>query len=144
MGVVMGRPKGDGETPKRNVRVPDEVWEPAKAHAKADHTDLSKVIVAALRQYGTQGTIPLASDLVSREIAAADARAAAQRRMSASPQQAHLSTYVANDKALLDSAEVSRLLRILGAAYGLSAELGQVANQLDAQALLALDEQRGA
>ena len=40
-----------GRTPVRNLRVPDEVWDPALANAKAAGTDLTKVIVAYLKRY---------------------------------------------------------------------------------------------
>ena len=40
-----------GTTPLRNIRVPDEVWKPALDNARHEGTDLTKVIVAYLRQY---------------------------------------------------------------------------------------------
>lgn len=45
-----------GFTPVRNVRVPDEVWDPALANAKAAGTDLTKVIVAYLKRYNAAAT----------------------------------------------------------------------------------------
>lgn len=40
-----------GSTPLRSVRVPDEVWQAAKARAEAEGTTVSAVIVAAVRKY---------------------------------------------------------------------------------------------
>ena len=37
--------------PIRTVRVPDEVWEAAKAKAEAEGRTVSEVILAALRRY---------------------------------------------------------------------------------------------
>ncbi|MFI9200146.1 hypothetical protein [Streptomyces sp. NPDC053048] len=56
-----------------------------------------------------------------------------------------MKTFIAGDKVLFDSAEVSRLLRALGATYRSSViaeELEQFANQLDMAALEALDAQQ--
>jgi hypothetical protein len=39
-------------TPKRNFRVPDDVWNAAKARADAEGTNLTAVLVAALIEYG--------------------------------------------------------------------------------------------
>lgn len=39
------------ETPSRNVRVEDEIWDPAAAAAKANGENLSVVIRRALIQY---------------------------------------------------------------------------------------------
>lgn len=44
----MGRPKGDGETPKRNIRVPDGLWQDAKTKAKAEGVTITDVVVAAM------------------------------------------------------------------------------------------------
>lgn len=38
-------------TPLRNIRVPDDVWQAAKARAESEGTSVSAVIVAALRRY---------------------------------------------------------------------------------------------
>lgn len=40
-----------GETKNRNVRIDDEIWEPAAAAAKANGENLSVVIRRALVQY---------------------------------------------------------------------------------------------
>jgi predicted HicB family RNase H-like nuclease len=40
-----------GETPGRNIRVPDNVWKAAQAKAKAEERSLTDVIVAYLRRY---------------------------------------------------------------------------------------------
>ena len=40
-------------TPLRNVRVPDDVWLPAKARARYERVPLASVIVGALRDYGS-------------------------------------------------------------------------------------------
>lgn len=45
-----GRPK-TGETPIRGVRVPDGVWNDAKAKAAADGTTITEVINGCLRRY---------------------------------------------------------------------------------------------
>ncbi|MEW2578321.1 hypothetical protein [Streptomyces syringium] len=160
----MGRPKSNGETPKHNVRVPDDVWTAAKERAKKDHTNVSAVIVTALRQYAAQGTIPLSDALASQLIKHADKRAATQRHILISdellaltrekamdapagpvfPRRVQMTKHIAGGKVLLDSAEVTRLLRALGGAYrspALTAELDQIADELDMAALTALDGQ---
>lgn len=38
-------------TPVRTVRVPDELWEAAKAKAERDETTVGAVLIAALRRY---------------------------------------------------------------------------------------------
>jgi predicted DNA binding CopG/RHH family protein len=38
-------------TPLRNLRVPDDLWQAAKAKAAAEGTTLTAVLVAALRRY---------------------------------------------------------------------------------------------
>jgi len=159
----MGRPK-TGETPKRNVRVPDDVWNAAKKRAAQDHIKVSTVVVAALRQYAADGTIPLPGALTSRLIDQADARAAAQRRISLPdeiialvrekaadapsgpvfPRRVQMTTHVADGRALLDAAEVTRLLRAVAGSYRSSTvaeELEQIADQIDMTALTALDKQ---
>lgn len=159
----MARPKGQGETPKHNVRVPDDVWNPAKERAKREQTKITTVIVSALRQYAADGTIPLSDALTSRLIAQADARARAQRgplplpdtavaRLRelkqdvpagpVFPRQVQMRTYLAGEKVLFDSAQVSKLLRSLAALSVTAAELEQMADQLDMAALTALDDQR--
>ena len=40
-----------GETPRRSIRVDDEVWNAAKAKADAEGRSVTDVIVAALRRY---------------------------------------------------------------------------------------------
>lgn len=40
-----------GQTPSRNLRVPDGIWSAAKAKAKAEGRTLTEVIVAYLRRY---------------------------------------------------------------------------------------------
>lgn len=40
-------------TPLRNVRVPDEVWDAARARAESEGTTVSAVVLAALREYVT-------------------------------------------------------------------------------------------
>jgi hypothetical protein len=40
-----------GSTPIRYVRVPDEIWEPALAQAKADDTSLAELIREWLLEY---------------------------------------------------------------------------------------------
>lgn len=49
----MGRP-ATGQTPVRNVRVPDEIWRPALANARAEGKTLTEVIVAALQAYNAE------------------------------------------------------------------------------------------
>lgn len=46
----MPRPK-TGETPNRNLRVPDEIWEPALANAQADGTTITNVLTRYLQRY---------------------------------------------------------------------------------------------
>jgi hypothetical protein len=38
-------------TPPRSVRVPDELWDAAKAKAAAEGRTITDVVVAALRRY---------------------------------------------------------------------------------------------
>lgn len=47
----VGRP-ATGKTKLRNFRANDDVWEPALARAHAEGTDLTKVLVAFLKEYG--------------------------------------------------------------------------------------------
>lgn len=47
----VGRP-ATGKTKLRNIRATDEVWKPALARAHAEGTDLTKVLVAFLKEYG--------------------------------------------------------------------------------------------
>ncbi|MCP9205485.1 hypothetical protein [Streptomyces cucumeris] len=134
----MPRPK-TGETPKRNVRVPADVWTAAKDRAKNDGTNISTVVVSALRQYAADGTIPLSDALTTRLIAHADARANAQRNQPPSAPQVQLRTFIApeQDMVMLDATEVSRLLRDLGTSYQ-APELARLADTLDEQAQQAL------
>lgn len=46
----MARP-ATGKTPVRNLRVPDELWEPALAKAQAEGTTLTEVIKKYLTRY---------------------------------------------------------------------------------------------
>lgn len=46
----MARPK-TGETPIRNVRVPDGVWNAVKAKAEAEGRTITDVVVTALHRY---------------------------------------------------------------------------------------------
>lgn len=48
----MARPK-TGETPIRNVRVPDGVWNAVKAKAKAEGRTITDVVVTALHRYAS-------------------------------------------------------------------------------------------
>ncbi|MEU8717503.1 hypothetical protein [Streptomyces sp. NPDC048663] len=49
---MVGRP-ATGQTKVRNVRVPDGLWDAAKAKAKAEGRTLTEVIVSALHRYVT-------------------------------------------------------------------------------------------
>jgi hypothetical protein len=51
--VVMPRP-ATGETPKRNIRVPDDVWNAAKARALTEGRTIAKVVNGQLARYGAQ------------------------------------------------------------------------------------------
>lgn len=46
----MGRP-ATGKTPNRNIRIADDVWNPAKEIAEVEGTNITAVIKAALRRY---------------------------------------------------------------------------------------------
>lgn len=50
----------DGHTPRRTVRVPDEVWDAAKRQAMLRNEDVSKAIVRFLQEYGRPGVAPAA------------------------------------------------------------------------------------
>lgn len=39
------------DTPRRTVRIPDEVWSAAVAKARAEGTTVTAVVIAALRRY---------------------------------------------------------------------------------------------
>lgn len=46
------------KTPARAVRVPDDLWDAAKAKADAEATTVSAVIVAALKRFTTRPPKP--------------------------------------------------------------------------------------
>ncbi len=48
----------DGHTPRRTVRVPDEVWDAAKRQAMLRNEDVSKAIVRFLQEYARPGVAP--------------------------------------------------------------------------------------
>jgi predicted DNA binding CopG/RHH family protein len=48
--MTRGRP-ATGQTPLRNIRVPDDLWTAAKQKAAAEGTTLSAVLVACLKRY---------------------------------------------------------------------------------------------
>ena len=48
----MTRPAGSGHTPPRSVRVPDDVWQAAKAEAERRGETVTDAVVRALRRYG--------------------------------------------------------------------------------------------
>lgn len=54
-GGIRPRPARSGqliaETPRRTVRVPNDLWDAAKAHAAADGATLTDVVVQALVDY---------------------------------------------------------------------------------------------
>jgi predicted HicB family RNase H-like nuclease len=56
--VIAGRrpynPPGPNDTPNRNVRVSDEVWDAAMARAVAEGVSVSSVVRDALELYGQQ------------------------------------------------------------------------------------------
>lgn len=47
----LGRPVATGTTTSRNVRIPDDIWKPAMAIAKARGDTLTDVIEQALKRY---------------------------------------------------------------------------------------------
>lgn len=49
---------GDAHTPRRTVRVPDDVWEHAKACAEAEGTTVSAHIVKSLRKWRPKPVTP--------------------------------------------------------------------------------------
>lgn len=49
--ATLGRVPNTPGTPRRTIRVPDELWKAASERAKADGQDLSAVIRAYLEQY---------------------------------------------------------------------------------------------
>lgn len=48
-------PSTEGHTPRRTVRVPDEVWDAAKRQAMLRNEDVSKAVVRFLQEYGRPG-----------------------------------------------------------------------------------------
>ncbi|MFS4103737.1 hypothetical protein [Streptomyces sp. PD-S100-1] len=149
----MGRPKSEhGETPKRNIRVPDELWNLAKAAAKQEGRTVTDVVNAALTQYVAAQR---AKQRVKRHITINETIAALLKQHiadhpggSALPAKAvSLRTFIPAgvDMVLLDSSEVSRFLRALSGSYRspVSQDLQQLADALDMQAVTALDAARG-
>jgi hypothetical protein len=72
----MARPR-TGETPKRNLRIEDEIWNPALERAQTEGRTLTKVVKAYLATYGAQtrpGSVTAdpwdVVNLVVRELAA--------------------------------------------------------------------------
>lgn len=51
--VAMPRPK-TGETPKRNIRVPDAIWDAARDHATQEGRTIAAVVNNYLTRYGAQ------------------------------------------------------------------------------------------
>lgn len=51
--VPMPRP-ATGETPKRNIRVPDDIWNAAKERAQDEGRTTAKVVNSYLARYGAQ------------------------------------------------------------------------------------------
>jgi hypothetical protein len=149
---TMGRPKGDGETPKRNVRVPDPLWSDAKAKAKSEHTTITNVVVAALRSYAypprERRLPPLPDDVtkLAREAAMDHPGGPAFPRKSV-PLGTNID--VARRRVLLDSSEVSAALRALAATYKaplhriVADDLERMADEIDMGAITALDDLRG-
>ncbi|MDT0448580.1 hypothetical protein [Streptomyces hesseae] len=152
----MGRPKGDGETPKRNVRVKDSLWEDTKKEAKKEGRTITDVIVSSLTTYvaerraqrRAQKSIPLSQDT------AALLRHLAADRPNGSvfpPESVQLRTFhtTSSHIVLLDSGEVSRMLRALSASYraplyqGVAQDLVELADALDMQVLAAQEAARG-
>ena len=50
----------DGHTPRRTIRVPDEVWDAAKRQAMLRNEDVSKAVVRFLQEYARPGVVPAA------------------------------------------------------------------------------------
>ncbi|MGW1194528.1 hypothetical protein ACWD4B_01515 [Streptomyces sp. NPDC002536] len=152
----MGRPTGDGETPKRNVRVKESLWEDAKKEAKREDRTITDVIVSSLTKYVAERR---AQRRAQRSIPLSDDTAALLRHLAAdrpngsvfAPKNVQLRTFhAANSQVvLLDSSEVSRMLRALGASYraplyrGVTQDLDELADALDMQALAAQEAARG-
>ena len=51
--AAMPRPK-TGETPKRNIRVPDETWDPARERATAEGRTIAAVVNSYLARYAAE------------------------------------------------------------------------------------------
>lgn len=51
--VVMAPRHPVGETPKRSIRAPGEIWDPARARAREEQTTITRVINSYLARYGT-------------------------------------------------------------------------------------------
>ncbi len=52
--ATLGRVPNTPGTPRRTIRVPDELWRAASERAKADGQDLSAVIRAYLEKYASE------------------------------------------------------------------------------------------
>jgi hypothetical protein len=152
--IAMGRPKS-GETPQRNVRVPDDLWNAAKKEAKTEGRTMTDVINSALTRYvdkrrarrRAERYIPLSPELANL------ARERATDLLTGSvfpPRTAQLRTFVFPEHGMVtfDSNEVSRMLRQLAAGYRaplyqvIAQDLEQLADAMDMQALKALDDLR--
>jgi hypothetical protein len=57
----MARPK-TGVTPVRNVRIADEVWQPALAKARSRHETITSIVEQALRDYIADTSAPTPTD----------------------------------------------------------------------------------
>lgn len=149
----MSRPRSEhGETPKHNVRVQQQLWDEAKAAAKADGRTITDVVVKALEQYVAKyrahRVMPISEEIgaLFREVMQGHPRGSIFP-----PKTAKLRTFIPAGRGmvLLDSTEVSALLRALGASYrapvhaAVRADLDELADALDMQALQALDASPG-
>lgn len=74
--VVMSRPS-TGETPKRNIRIEPEIWDPAKERADLEKRTMTSVVKTFLGRYGAAPPADAATcdpwdvvNLVMKELAA--------------------------------------------------------------------------
>lgn len=141
----MSRPT-TGETPKRNIRIPNALWNDAKAKAKSDGKTITDVVVDALQKYTYRRQIPVTDEAVRL----LRGHAADHPGGPVLPtRQVELATFVVpgQRKVLLDSDQVAEMLRRLSSSYRrtplyttVAVELEQMADELEMNTLKALHE----
>ncbi|MGW6695563.1 hypothetical protein ACWF62_17485 [Rhodococcus sp. NPDC054953] len=143
----MGRP-ATGETPKRNIRIPDDLWLAAKAKAKAEDRRITDVVVASLREYTSTPARSVDERLASVRDQVRQRLAQPPAPRPAAPMTVRTYRAMTEDGmgavAYADAGDVARMLRDLADTYrtaplyaGVATDLDRLADSLDAQILSA-------